>query len=111
MKKVKGLGYYGYGDLKGFDMKRVNEIVRILGGRVEKKKAIERGITSYGIKHIVERQPESRNGLLGGYVSNGELIYAMSLLGFDVVWIGDSRNACFNVSRKSLKGLRATEVK
>lgn len=116
MKKyLKGLGYLGYSDMQDFDKKefsmlRINEIKRIIGHRVSKKKAFEKGISSYGLKHIVEAQPESNNGMLGGYISNGEMIYAMILLGFDVKRIPKTSNAHFNISRKSLTDLSLTRV-
>lgn len=114
-KYLKGLGYLGYSDMQDFDEKefnmlRINEVKKIIGHRVSKKKAFEKSISSYGLKHIVELQPESNNGMLGGYVSNGEMIYAMILLGFDVKRIPETGNAYFNISRKSLTGLSLTRV-
>lgn len=114
MKKyLRGLRYYGYSDIldfdkKDFNMLRINEIKRIIGHRVSKKKTFEKGISSYGLKHIVEAQQESKNGMLGGYISNGELIYAMILLGFDVKRILETGNAYFNISCKSLVDLSLT---
>ena len=116
MKKyLRGLRYYGYSDIldfdkKDFNMLRINEIKRIIGHRVSKKKTFEKGVSSYGLKHIVEAQPESKNGMLGGYISNGELIYAMILLGFDVKRRLETSNAYFNISCKSLADLSLTQV-
>ena len=57
-------------------------------------KTIYRGSSSYGIKHVVERN-------IGTYVSNGELIYAMDLEGFNIV--RDSINCFFNISQKDIR--------
>lgn len=108
-EKLKGLtylGYKGFGDFNPdeFKKERIEAIRDIIRPRLEKRKTISNGTcSSYELKHCVERQIESVAGILKGYVSNGELIYAMILEDFDVRRSG--LNAFFNVSAKSLKRL------
>ena len=59
--------------------------------------------TSYGLKHIAE-------SLLGRYVANGEFIAAMLLEGFKCQRIGDSPNACFNLSERGMKELQSKSI-
>lgn len=105
-EKLKELSYIGYVrghefNPKEFNLDRIAAIREIVRGRLEKRKTINHNIgTSYGLKHCVENQIEAYGEPLCGYVSNGELIYAMILEGFDVC-ICD-KNARFNVTTKSL---------
>lgn len=108
-EKLKGLtylGYKGFGDFNPdeFKKERIEAIRDIIRPRLEKRKTISSGTcSSYELKHCVERQIESVSGILKGYVSNGELIYAMILEGYDVFRCDP--NARFNVSSKSLARL------
>lgn len=61
---------------------------------VKKIKTINRNHTSYGLKHIVEKDI--------GYVSNGVFIAAAIHCGFDFKH-DDSPNVMFNMSEKSIK--------
>lgn len=62
-----------------------------------KTKAIYRGSSSYGIKHVAEKY-------LGTYISNGELIYAMHLEGYKIA--RDGINCYFNISQSDNRLLR-----
>lgn len=55
--------------------------------------------TSYGLKHIFERDEETKSS----YVSNEEFRGAMIKLGFEHT---DDMNMYFNISRKSVNDLR-----
>lgn len=68
-------------------------IVNWIAPRFEKSKRINKKISSYGLKHIVER-------CMGEYVGNGELIAAMLLCGFE--YEADGINAWFNLDKRSL---------
>lgn len=59
---------------------------------LEKQKSIYSGNSSYGIKHIAEKQI--------GYITNGCFIAAMIACGYD--WRADGPNAFFNVSGRSV---------
>lgn len=59
---------------------------------LEKQKSLYRGNSSYGIKHIVEKQT--------GYITNGVFIAAMIALGY--AWRPDGPNAFFNVTARSV---------
>jgi len=71
--------------------------------RLEKTKAINASVSSYGLKHKVERH--WRTVAPGGlaYVANGMCIAAAHAAGFKMARVGDSPNAMFNISRRSLK--------
>ncbi|MBN9682583.1 MULTISPECIES: hypothetical protein [unclassified Corallococcus] len=71
--------------------------------RLEKTKAINASVSSYGLKHKVESH--WRTVAPGGlaYVANGMCIAAAHAAGFKVARVGDSPNAMFNISRRSLK--------
>lgn len=84
-----------------FNAERIEKIREIIRENLEKRKT-ERvnllGYGSYSLKHAVEKD-ESARGILKCYVSNGELIYAMILEGYNVKREG--RNAYFNVTMAS----------
>lgn len=62
-------------------------------------KAINKNITSYGLKHLAEQDL--------GYISNEQFIKAAQLLGFKNVPDGaNSPNFCFNFSKESIKELQ-----
>lgn len=65
----------------------------------EKRSSINKWHSSYGLKHVVELY-------IGEYVSNDELISAMSLAGFDSVAIWNTPNFHFNVTSRSVRKLR-----
>ena len=65
--------------------------------------SINRSITSYGLKHLAERQ-------LGFYVSNDKLIDTMIFAGFKFVGCSPDRvNLYFNVSQKSINKLKENQ--
>lgn len=103
---LEGLYYTGY-ELRAlgnipwneFDPERIERIRRIIKTFLYARKSINRQAEgSYKLKHAVEHYDSVVNGGLGGYVSNGEFIYAMILEGFQVEREG--RNAYFNITSK-----------
>lgn len=106
---LEGLYYTGYENttMEGnkhwseFNAERIDVIREIIRANLEKRKT-ERvnllGYGSYSLKHAVEKDELAR-GVLKCYVSNGELIYAMILEGYNVKREG--RNAYFNVTMAS----------
>jgi len=82
------------------DKQRIEKIASFIRPKFKKIKTINYQVSSYGIKHDVERA-------LGYYISNGELIAAMIFLGFEYKrGKGKSGINCyFNVSMKSLKSI------
>ncbi len=92
-----------------FDNERINVIRSIIKANYVPIKSIMRHRSSYGIKHDVEKRKEAE--IIGNYVSNGELIYAMHLEGYNLVPTYDgSPNAYFNVSYKSVRELRGEKT-
>lgn len=109
-EKLRGLTYLGYNgsgdfDANEFKKERIEAIREIIRPRLEKRKTINHDVgTSYGLKHRVEENSLAELPPLNGYVSNGELIYAMILEGFNVYRC--SPNAKFNVTTKSFLSFR-----
>lgn len=70
------------------------------------KATINKKISSYGMKHRIEKDPffkyisNKNNYKTDNYLSNGELIIAMKLLGYKCFRIKDSLNCHFNVEIK-----------
>ena len=62
---------------------------------VEKTKRINPRCRSYGLKHVAEK------GFSDGYITNGAFIVGALIAGFRAKPEGP--NACFNMSRRSLK--------
>lgn len=108
-EKLKGLTYLGYKGMSDFNpnefnMARIDAIREIIRPRLQKRKTINHNVgTSYWLKHCVENQIEAYIKPLECYVSNGELIYAMILEGFDIYRCDP--NARFNVTSASLRTL------
>jgi hypothetical protein len=48
----------------------------VLQGNARKRKTINQNVSSYGLKHIAERD-------IGRYIGNGSFIEAMDILGFE----------------------------
>lgn len=65
---------------------------------------INRNVSSYGLKHVVEEAVRTPDTKLG-YVSNGTMILAMLHAGFEMERIEGSPNCHFNVTQKSLDTL------
>lgn len=97
-----GYEYYGYKDSKPyteFNEERIDRIRAIIRVFLYARKTINHQAEgSYKLKHAVERYDYVAGNRLGGYVSNGEFIYAMILEGFQVERNG--RNAYFNITSK-----------
>ena len=108
-EKLRGLTYIGYE--KGavfskleFREDHIEAIIDIIRSRFEKRATINKNApSSYRLKHCVESQVEAKQEPLNGYVSNGELIYAMILEGYDVEI--DGKDAYFNLVEKSAQRL------
>ena len=104
LSDLKGLQLNGFSnDHKEFDpdIFSGNENIEILRREIRKHfrviKSFNLNRGSYGLKHDLERH-------IGKYVSNGELIYAMYLEGFNIKRNGI--NCYFNISLVSLRNLR-----
>jgi len=89
-----------YSDKEWINIERINKICYHIERKFKKIKTINSISSSYGIKHEVERS-------LGFYISNGELILSMIVLGFSYRRLtgNASINCFFNVSTKSLKSI------
>lgn len=59
-------------------------------GRAAKRATINRKMTSYGIKHIIERD-------MGVYISNESCIAALKSLGFTAKHVKETPNYMFNI--------------
>ena len=84
------------------DNVNVNHVFGIVK-RVKKTEKVTKYITSYGLKHLVEKLLAIETNDQVSYVTNEELTEAMILAGFKAqkTWNG-SPNFHFNVSKKSL---------
>ena len=110
MEKYPTLGSFGFGIFsyrnksneeiaEELRQKRLNlmqsadrvEAARLWISRFSKLKNINKNGSSYGLKHIAEREI--------GYITNGELIAAALMEGFDVMIEGP--NGYFNISQKA----------
>lgn len=84
------------------------ELALLLLKCVERRKTLNRDVSSYRLKHIAEnlsREFGIRRGL-GNYVSNGAFIAAAIHQGFEVRRVAwNSLNGYLNVSMKSVKAL------
>lgn len=104
--RLDNLCYTGYEFGKKFDAnvfksEKIDKIRVVIRENLVMRKTINRNTEgSYQLKHAVERLDKTKEVMeMGGYVSNGELIYAMILEGFDVE--RDGRNAWFNITSRS----------
>jgi len=97
-KNLSRSGFCNHDVPEWIDEERINNIVYVIRPIFKKIKSINYRVSSYGIKHDVERR-------MGHYVSNGELIASMIVLGFEYKRPTGSAgiNCYFNVSMKSLK--------
>lgn len=77
-----------------FNNKTVDLIRPFLSDNLSKTKTINKSHSSYGLKHIVENK-------IGQYVTNGELIYAMFLEGFEIK--RHNINCFFNIKTSEVK--------
>lgn len=97
-------------DENSFNQQRINELRKVI------RKCFRHGrclsmmdeANSYKMKHVMENylgRKIQHDGCINGYVSNGELIYAMILEGFKVRRNG--RNCFFNVIPTDVRALDA----
>lgn len=92
--------------VKEFNLTELKAARSIIACYLSPVKAINSDISSYGLKHLVERAlcKQTKNEI--NNVSNGSLILAMIDAGFKFKRESkDSPNCFFNVSKKSLKRL------
>ncbi len=73
--------------------------VRWLGSNIEPIKTINRRHSSYGLKHLAERQGPRR------YLTNGVFIAAAIIAEYPCKTYPGSPNACFGMSERSIKRL------
>lgn len=103
-ENLAGLTLNGYEDgivfdENRFDAARIEEIRAVVRKWFRKMQNINLRHSSYSLKHSMERylgRERLWDGAVDGYVSNGEMIYAMILEGFDVR--RERINAFFNIS-------------
>ena len=75
-----------------YDAEEVEKVIRwALSGGAHKRKTINKNVTSYGLKHVVERTIRS-------YISNDSFIEAMQRLGYKRQKIRDTPNYRFNIT-------------
>ncbi len=105
LKKHPQLNYHGLKPYSGWEsgvehLADESQYTKILDwvNQLEKTKKINYDTFSYALKHRCEEA-------IGEYVTNGQIIVAMILAGFDVYYLENHKNAKFNVSTKSLKNL------
>jgi hypothetical protein len=80
----------------------INDIVNIVK-KIEKTETVTKYVTSYALKHYVERTLAIQTNNEINYVSNEEIIKAMDLAGFKCVpTYKGSINCHFNLSRRSM---------
>lgn len=90
-----------------FNKDRIDAIRYIIASFFDKTKRVKdkSESRSYWLKHRVEEYAQRvYDPVLGNYITNGELIYAMLLEGFKVKKVED-KNALFNVSKRSINRL------
>jgi len=82
-----------------FNYKTINLAILFIENYFTSRKTFNTKIHSYKLKHIVEEK-------IGSYVSNGELIIAMTTCGYNYkATCHYSPNCYFNISQMSLKQL------
>ena len=88
-------------------IERCNFIVKlseVLQRKITKTLTIRKSYSSYKIKHLLEKSRSSL-GINESSISNGELITAALMTGFECKPIKDSPNVYFNMAHESLKKL------
>jgi hypothetical protein len=73
------------------EMQQVLEWVS--NGHASKRKTVNKTVTSYGLKHIIEKQ-------MGTYISNDSCIAALKQMGFTATPITGTPNFYFNIALK-----------
>lgn len=88
---------------KPIDLDKLGHLITFIGTYFRPRGSISYYHSSYGLKHVVERCFGNKI-----YVSNGELIAAMLICGYEYVKIAPgSKNCRFNVCRISKKREKA----
>lgn len=93
---VTGYPYWRYRDgyiERAFNEERVQAAIDWLADKPRTKNVNCSQRTSYGLKHIMERQT-------GTYVMNGEFLAAALFLGFKLRRVQDTPNGHLNISSK-----------
>lgn len=100
---------FGFGSFPGsipepLDPEKVTEIRAFIAENLHPTQTINRRFSSYWLKHQIERA-------MGHYISNGHLIAALALEGYQIKRV-DSRspNAFTNVSYRAIKKLQSKEL-
>lgn len=104
-EKLAGLTLRGYEegaefDETLFDVTRIDELRSVVRQWFRKTSGINLHVSSYSLKHAMERylgRERLWDGVIDGYVSNGEMIYAMVLEGFTVA--RNEVDVWFNISK------------
>ncbi len=110
-KEISGLkngGFYGDGpvSLDDFDQYQLQAALDTVQMFFREAKTINRTVTSYGLKHLVERYLKHYTEGEINYISNGALILAMYANGYVVRREKDSPNCYFNITTTSIKNLK-----
>ena len=87
-----------------FDLENISDCIKQIPVLLKPRKSINNKISSYGLKHTVERYRNSIKRI--GYCSNGDLIVAMIMLGYQIKTIIGSPNCRFNCSEIKYKQLK-----
>lgn len=83
-----------------FNFPVIDQCIDVIQLRFDPIKSMNRNLSSYGLKHILERH-------IGTYVSNGDIIVAMLTCGYRHFPIKNTPNCHFNVSQSGVKLLRS----
>ncbi len=80
-------------------IEELDEVIEFIKNNLKLTKNINRKHSSYGLKHILER-------LMNKGISNGELITAMLICGYDYKRYKSGLNCYFNVGNVNEKKLK-----
>lgn len=94
-------GYNVKGPSFALNVDVINKMVPFVTILLQKTSTICNKTTSYGLKHRFER-------IIGQYVSNGDMIAVMILMGFQIRF--DSPNCCFNISNRSIEHMNDLRI-
>lgn len=106
--ELQGLTPFGFNgnaplNISSFDKTQLDWALDFAQACGEPIRTINKNHTSYGLKHLAERQAKKLSNNEVNYITNGALILAMVDAGFRFVRDGDSPNVFFNVSERTLK--------
>lgn len=112
-KELNGLKPGGFtnsqksSDVRDFNSLELNAARDIILSYLTPVRSYNKSITSYGLKHLIEKTLAKETEGQINYISNGALIFAMHTCDFKIKRESlDSPNCYFNVSQKSLNRLR-----